>query len=246
LKITVYTAIFADMDTLLEPMCPREPDVDFVCFSDRPRDIEGWRTIVITPKHISPRGDARMVKALPHLFLDTEYSIWHNGNAYPTFSPREKIEEVLQNHDLALYSHALRDCVYSEGAMNILMEASDQSIISEQLSHYEGQEFPIRTGLMRTVVIFRRHTDAVARLNEAWWAQQTRFCYRDQISLPFTLWKTQLPCATMSEKTFTKEVAELPHARPEIWKQYITREELLKNHTGPITMLGQPFQGSEE
>ena len=45
-------------------------------------------------------------------------------------------------------------------------------------------------------MILRRHTDAIRRLNEAWWNEIVRGSRRDQLSFNYVAWKLGLSYAT--------------------------------------------------
>jgi len=61
--------------------------------------------------------------------------------------------------------------------------------VKEQKDFYLSEGCPDNTGIFMGGLIVRRHTKAIARLNELWWEQITKFSQRDQLSLPYVLWK---------------------------------------------------------
>ena len=69
-RIVFYTAVFGDYDNLLLPE-QIDPSVDYVCFTDRPRNDYGvWQMRSAPYYHPDPTRIARYVKTHPHeLFL---------------------------------------------------------------------------------------------------------------------------------------------------------------------------------
>ena len=65
-RIVFYTAIFGEYDNLLLPD-RIDPDVDYVCFTDRPRNDYGvWQMRTAPYYHPDPTRIARWVKTHPH------------------------------------------------------------------------------------------------------------------------------------------------------------------------------------
>ena len=52
--------------------------------------------------------------------------------------------------------------------------------------------YPRNNGLYELPVSIRKNTDNIKILNLRWWEQICRYSSRDQISMPFVLWKTNI------------------------------------------------------
>jgi hypothetical protein len=62
--------------------------------------------------------------------------------------------------------------------------------LAEQVESYRAEGMPEHAGLMAATLIARSPgSEAVNRINEAWWKEITRWSYRDQLSLPVVLWR---------------------------------------------------------
>src|ERR1035437_10878662 len=98
------------------------PDVDFITFSDRDIDPNGWELRSIDPIPEFPRLAAKMPKVLPHHFLpDYETTIWVDGThliTNPLFA-QEAIESM-GDSEMALYKHPYRDCIYDEAEASVI------------------------------------------------------------------------------------------------------------------------------
>jgi hypothetical protein len=83
----------------------------------------------------------------------------------------------------------------------------DQYFASDQVNSYLSRGFPVCTKLQAATIIFRRH-DKVDLLHSAmslWWSQVNRYTCRDQLSLPYVLWKTGLPFISLDLDLFNNE-----------------------------------------
>ena len=95
--IVVYSAITGGYDS---------PRNDIKCFYD-------------SSLFKDSRRDARMYKILSHMFVETDYSIWVDGNIFLLIDPKKLITSLGSN-DIAVVRHPNRDCVYSEAEIILL------------------------------------------------------------------------------------------------------------------------------
>lgn len=194
--IYVYTSILNGWDNLRPPCVQPTPDVRYLCFTNVPN------LPAVYPWEFRPLYDAgqacrtaRVPKILPHLMLpdDAEYSIYHDGNLQLKTQPGQIIVDLLTEHDWAAHRHPCRTCVYQEADV-ILTHSSMEGwraqdpnrvprILSE-VQRYRADGYPEHCGLWANGMIARRHTPAVAQLNERWWSLYSRGGERDQLSFP--------------------------------------------------------------
>lgn len=194
-ELVVYTCITAGYDDL-EPVTHREPGVSYVCFSDRALPAgRGWEVRPL-PCDMSDSVLAnRFVKMHPHLlFPQHAHSVYVDGNIGPKRGLRDLAEEALRRNDFALYAHPFRDCAYEEAAACAIIGHDWAWAFTPQLRRYRDEGLPARSGLYECGILFRNHhAPAVVALMHAWWEEFNRGIRRDQVSLPYVLWKTRLP-----------------------------------------------------
>lgn len=188
----VYTAIFDDYDVLTDPREPNER-VDYVCFTDDPGlTSEVWEIEHVQEEELPPNELNRQLKILPHqnaILSQYEYSVYVDGNIHLT-GDIESLLEKYRELDFACPAHNKRDCVYDEAEACIESSKGDPSEIDEQMSRYRAEGLPEDRGLGETSVLFRRHSDPeLQALLEDWWEEFNRGASRDQLSLPYVLWK---------------------------------------------------------
>ena len=158
----IYTAITGGKD---------EPRTDILCFTEYDKFTE-------------PRRNAKIYRALSHLYVDDEYSIWCDGNIELKVT-EEHLISLMDGYDVLAFKNPYRDCLYDEAEEGSKLGLDDENILKEQAERYRKEGYKEKNGLWQTGVLLRRHTDQVKRLNEAWWAEICRGSMRDQVSFPF-------------------------------------------------------------
>lgn len=162
-RITIYTAITGGKDI---------PRTDIQCFTDY-------------AQFTRPVMNAKIFKILSHQYLDTDISIWVDGNIELLVPKEQLVEEWLRDADMAVWKHFGRDCIFEEAPAAKGLGGEYTWMIDEQIDHY--RDFPKHAGLAECNVIIRRHNTKVNAFNNDWWAEICRWSCRDQISFPVVL-----------------------------------------------------------
>lgn len=194
-RLVVYTCITGGYDDVLALRQPEE-GVRYVCFTDGAvTDGRGWEVRGLPRADLDPVSANRYVKMHPHLlFPEHERSLYLDGNIEPRAGVRAFAEAALRSHALALLSHPLRDCIYAEGRALAYFGFGWSWAYHAQLGRYRREGMPGAAGLFECNVLPRAHHDpGVRALMEAWWREFTTGVKRDQVSLPYLLWKLKTP-----------------------------------------------------
>ena len=187
----VYTAIFGDYEDLLEPQFIN-PDLDYICFTDNPNlksDI--WDIKIISNIKLDDVRKARTLKILPHNFLkDYDYSIWVDAGFQIIGDIKEYINTYSFGKPMLAIMHSDRNCVYDEARTCIRSKKDNEILITKQIDQYQKEGYPKNNGLVESGILFRRHNDPqLIKVMEDWYSEIINFSNRDQISLPYVLWK---------------------------------------------------------
>ena len=183
--IVIYTCHTGEKDTPVQQ--PDHGDTKFVRFNDA------------YDKFIDPRRNSRIQKMLPHRYMDTKYSIYIDANMKLTGDPVNMIETFLADHDIAIYKHPKRDCLYEEARVIAVKKLDDPETIIEQVKWYEDHGFAKHKGLGENGIIFRRHTPDVERFNTYWWAEYCAGSRRDQLSFMYAADRAGVPVKIIDE-----------------------------------------------
>ena len=98
------------------------------------------------------------------------------------------------NFGVALHKHCLRTCVYDEANVCIKAKKGNKKGIKEQISKYKKDGFPGNYGLLEaTVIISEINNPNASTIFNDWWQEYINTgSFRDQLSLPYTLWKKNI------------------------------------------------------
>ncbi|KUG24227.1 glycosyl transferase, family 2 [hydrocarbon metagenome] len=199
-KIAIYTCITGKYDYPQEPLL--KPDnVDYIIVTDDPLLSTGaWKSIDIrTIKGVPPLDDSRVsryIKLHPHLFLnDYDYSIYIDANI-KTVGDMRYLIYLLNQYGCIASLHRHRDCIYEELKACIRLKKGDPEIMRKQIDSYRNAAMPEHYGLIEANLLVRdHHNPACIEIMEKWWQEIAKHSGRDQLSLPFVLWKMGIPAS---------------------------------------------------
>ena len=199
-KIVLFTAIFGEYDKLLLPE-RIESDVDYVCFTDQPRNNYGvWQIRAAPYYHPDPTRIARYVKTHPHeLFPDHDIAVWIDANIILRADIHKYIDLIRQNRKIiGLILHPLRNCFYEEAKVCQRLRKDKFSIINAQVEEYRQQGVRHGAGLFETnfMVVFLEDK-RIHEIFDLWWQQIERFSRRDQLALCLVAHKKHLMVETL-------------------------------------------------
>ena len=218
-RVCVYTAVYGNCD-ILPPNFGYAPDVDFICFSDKPIEAQGWRVEVREPSHENPHLAAKSFKILPHKILgEYEYSLYVDGNTLFFGRLKHLIERYLLGERFVMWRHPERCDVYRELIAIIEHRKHAPDVVFAQMRSYEKAGLPENTGLVEASFIWREHGDPeIQSFMEAWWDEILYRSRRDQLSLGFLMWERNLRPKvlphTLGNPRETPYFMKLPHNSP--------------------------------
>jgi hypothetical protein len=146
---------------------------------------------------------ARRVKTLALEYVDADVVLWIDGRIEVTGVPlRPWLRKAFEGADIAGFPHPWRDCAYEEARECVDLGRADAALMQAQVDEYRAAGLPEHVGLWNTMVLARRRTDAMIELGRAWWDEITRHTPRDQVSLPYLLWKRGINCAKLGTDVY--------------------------------------------
>jgi hypothetical protein len=70
------------------------------------------------------------------------------------------------------------------------LRKADKATAKRQIATYKKEGFPRHYGLYENSILIRNHHDEpTRRLMEEWWVEYLKYSTRDQLSLPYLIWK---------------------------------------------------------
>ena len=197
-KTVIYTAVFGgdNCDCLLSHF----PGFDFICFTDKKKISTKWKIKLVKP-NLSPEILNRKYKILAHRYLKNyENSMYVDANIRILKNPKNLIHNVIKNSNFAVSKHFLRECLYDEALAVLKSSRFNNGLIFRQILNYAVKGMPQNYGLSENSIIIRKHNKSnIKKFMERWWYEITRKSHRDQISLPFLLWKYKFQVLMLNE-----------------------------------------------
>jgi hypothetical protein len=174
----------------------------------------GWRNVV-EPSGAHPRLAAKRPKARPDLYTDCEASLWMDGSVH-VLDDRfiTLVRQKLQQHEIVLWDHPEdRNCLFEEARhCHDWGKWPDEPFI-EQANHYLAAGMPEGFGLWAATCLARRHNSRMAALGDSWLGEIQRWSIRDQVSLPYLLWRDGIAPGTFGIDQLENDmIAWMPHA----------------------------------
>lgn len=221
-RLAVYTAIFGNYDKLIDPI-GHFPNCDFICFTDQVNlESNKWQIRLVNQLDYPPNLMNRKYKLFPNLFLsEYQYSLYLDANIrvkkdlYPFIN-------LFTNADMLLPRHSLRCSILEEVVFLLKMNRVDKSKALNQLSTYFGEGFLDNVGLFENNIILRKHhSEIVKEAMNLWWEQLLSYTQRDQLSLPYCIWKLKVSVGVIPfNARGNKYFYIYPHLRPHKNKVY--------------------------
>lgn len=207
-SVVVYTTIFGDYDVLHDVKYVEE-GFKYICFTDN-RELKSdiWEIrYVDLKKEQNIALKVREYKIMPHrYFPDYDTSIWIDGNFSIVGSQRRFMEKYQRQADILFFPHYERNCVYSEIAACMMANRAPKSLLMKQMRKLLSVNYPEDNGLLSAGYIVRNHNEPkIVKAMEEWYEEVRKYSQRDQISLPYILYKNNLMFDICNEVIFENE-----------------------------------------
>ncbi len=199
----VYTCVFGGYDWVFPPVQPEADLAYAIVTDDTELHVPGWQSLVVEADHFRNGKTANLhYRALGHeAFSEYDCSLYVDGNIRLLGRISEFFEDFLASGAaLGLFPHPLRSTVQEEAEICLRTgKVNEPDRLEEELSYYSRKGFPDTGGLIETTIILKNHKHPdLARSMKLWWTLFERFGTRDQISLPYVLWRARVPCMYQS------------------------------------------------
>ncbi len=197
-NFVVYTAITKGYDPLRPVPSQWRGQADFIAFLEEAQPASGWEVRPIFQKFSDPCRNAKVHKILPHrYFPEAQYSLWIDGSmeVKSNLPLPQWVEAYLGEHDLAVFKHRYRNCLYQEGRTCARQSLDSLETIDRQMRKYFQEGYPLNNGFAVCSVLFRRHTQLVEQFNEIWHREIMEGSRRDQLSFNYAAYKAGLKYA---------------------------------------------------
>lgn len=183
MKKIVFTCITNEIDKLEDP--PKDPSVDYICFTDGFIDSNVWKILPLLKKFDCPRLTSRFHKTIGMNEIEADIVLWQDGKV-----KFKDYHSKLFKEGIWLFKHPIRNCLYEEATRVIHLKKDISKKVKNQISRYKKEGFNENQGLYETSILIRDKN--YFKFNELWWDEIKKESIRDQISLPYILWKLNM------------------------------------------------------
>lgn len=192
-RICVYTALFGK-GGFLPQVNVKADNIDFICFSDRPRSAGSWRVVIKDKEYNDDEMNEKKFKILPHKYVESyNASLFVDADA-----PINRVVDIIENVSLLQADFAM----YQPLERNDLLEEADATIwsgyhapreIIEQIRCYMHKGLPRYSGMADTSFIWRKHhNETLQRFMNDWWDHLQKHSKKDELSLCYLMWQNNL------------------------------------------------------
>lgn len=192
----VYSCNFGNYDKP-KALDTKAYGVNYVYITDG-KAPDGWNIIMSNHTQVekTPRRAARRYKTKP-LLISEGITVWIDSSFEVCIDSEQQILDCLGDYDIAAYRHPAYDCSYKEADVCIEMGLSNAWVVSDQMDRYRDDGLVENWGLWSTGFIIRKDTPEVRNFNKLWFEEIKNGSVRDQLSFPYSLWKTGLKIKTI-------------------------------------------------
>ncbi len=198
-KIVIYTCITGDYDYVMEPLY-KNKNIDYILLTNNNQlKSVNWKIQIISDElqqlYTSNVLLNRYVKMNPHkIFKGYDYSIYIDGNIRLVSDLSSYINRLNKEVGLALHMHAKRNSIYEEEKACERLRKGNIQKMREQLCKYKNEGFPCNYGLLEAnLIVTDLKNENAKKILNLWWDDFiTEESYRDQLSLPYILWKNNI------------------------------------------------------
>jgi len=195
LKIAIYTAVFGGKDVVQEPVkYIKNENIDYFLISDN-QEIKSkcYKVIYKKPIYDDITKNARFYKIIGlDLFNEYDYVIWHDANIQIVHNEILKVLRFVENKGIAFFKHPDRNCIYDEAIKCIQLEKDYPFKILKQILGYYIRGIKNEVGLYETGFFVRNNKFRNKDFTNLWWNEIKNKSRRDQLSLPYSLNKTNI------------------------------------------------------
>lgn len=212
-KIVIYTALIGNYDYVKEPLIVSD-NCDYILFTDQNIVSSAWNIKPIPNEILKLKNPVlinRFFKMNPsYIFKDYDYAIYVDASINVISELNDLIYRLNPKYGIAFHQHRYRSCIYEEVKVCHLLKKGAFNALENQKKRYLREKFPYNYGMLECgVIVFDLHNDVGKEILEEWWNEFVNSkSMRDQISLPYVLWKNKIDpkdIATLGNNMYKNE-----------------------------------------
>ena len=195
-KVAFYTCLFGKYDFISSPNKELIKKFSFYIITNQNyTNFKNWKKIYVNNKNSSNFLLSRYYKFFFHQKIKKyNYSVYFDANVQLKKNFSKLLNKFINsNKEIGLFRHSSRKNIYEEIEAN-LANKNIKNIDKEKiLKFYKKNKYNSFNDLSENCVILRKHNSKkLFKTMQCWWELLRFFIKRDQISLPYALWKYKI------------------------------------------------------
>ena len=196
-KVAFYTCLFGKYDFISSPNKELIKKFNFYIITNQNyANFKNWKKIYVNNKNYSNFLLSRYYKFFfHHKIKNYNYSVYFDANVQLKNNFSRLLNKFINsNKEIGLFRHSSRNNIYHEIEAN-LANKNIKNIDKEKiLKFYKKNKYNSFNDLSENCVVLRKHNSKkLFKTMKCWWRLLRFFIKRDQISLPYVLWKYKIP-----------------------------------------------------
>jgi hypothetical protein len=192
-KIVFYTCLFGRYDFIGTPNEELVKKFNFYIITNQKEvNFKNWKKIYINKKNYNNFLLSRYYKFFfHHKIKKYNYSVYFDANVHLKNNFSKLLNKFINSDkDIGLFKHSIRNNVYQEIDTNLANNKIQKVDKDKILKFYKKNKYYSFNDLSENCVILRKHNSKkLFKTMTCWWRLLRFFIKRDQISLPYALWK---------------------------------------------------------
>lgn len=227
-KVAFYTCLFGKYDFISSPNKELIKKFNFYIITNQNyANFKNWKKIYINNKNSSNFLLSRYYKFFFHQKIKNYYySVYFDANVQLKNNFSELLNKFINsNKEIGLFRHSSRKNIYQEIEANLVNGNINYIDKEKILKFYKKNKYNSFNDLSENCVVLRKHNSKkLFKAMKCWWRLLRFFIKRDQISLPYVLWKYKIPKIffNINFRKKNKYLFIVPHYRLNIIQNFKT------------------------
>ncbi len=196
-KIAIYTTNFGHYDNIYPTLEFNELNIDWFYFTDNKNinnNVNGWNIKHFEVLDKNPRLTSRYYKINSHeilpeydiiIYIDSNMQILNkNFINFCLYHYNEELGFTIQKHNKRTNIFQEYDVLF-----NRYYNKKYNEKLLVQIEDYKKNNFIAETPLYLGGLLIRNNNENTKKINETWYNEFKKYPFRDQLSLPYILWK---------------------------------------------------------
>lgn len=192
-RVAVYTALFGDIDSIIEPLVV-DANCDYYVITDQEMpDNTIWKKknvdLSVVDGYNNRQKNRYYKMHAQELFPEYAYCIYLDSNIYIYGRLSELIQYVNPESGIGIHNMPNRGNIYEEIYARSLIDPRDIDVLERQKNDYRQMGFSNEEGMFECNVIITKAGEMSNKIMNRWWKEYQKYPARDQVSFPFVLWE---------------------------------------------------------